>query len=145
MLSLPFQVQWRQCPASQWPLGRVSRTSIRAAECYRRRATPAEWARWAWPLAWRSVRVPARVCSNATMAMPAECHGRRATSRCIWAMDRDRRAVRRNRTTLPAWISTITARIQPARLVSVYRTHCTRCLRFSQWTTTDFALRIQFR
>lgn len=129
-------VPWRPCRVSRCPAA-ASRTSTRRAACHRcRRAVG--WARWVWAWAWRWALARARVFSNATTVIRAASPVRRATNPFTSDTGHGPRAAPLSRTTPRAWTSIIRT---PARPVSVYRTHCTRCLHFSRRTaTTDNTL-----
>lgn len=129
-------VPWRPCRVSPCPAA-ASRISTRRAACHRcRRAVG--WARWVWAWAWRWALARARVFSNATTVIRAASPVRRATNPFTSDTGHGPRAAPLSRTTPRAWTSIIRT---PARPVSVYRTHCTRCLHFSRRTaTTDNTL-----
>lgn len=131
IVSLRVAARWRRCRASRCRAP-ASRTSTRRVACPRCPPGVA-WARWAWPWAWPSDRAPARASSNGTTATRAGWRDRRATSPFTWGTAPGRPAAPRSPTTRRASISTIRT---PARPVSVYRTHCIRCLHSSRWTTT---------
>lgn len=129
-------VPWRPCRVSPCPAA-ASRISTRRAACHRCRQAVG-WARWVWAWAWRWALARARVFSNATTVIRAASPVRRATNPFTSDTGHGPRAAPLSRTTPRAWTSIIRT---PARPVSVYRTHCTRCLHFSRRTaTTDNTL-----
>lgn len=128
-------VPWRPCRVSRCRAV-ASRTSTRRAACHRcRRAVG--WARWAWPWAWRWALARARASSNATTVTRAASPVHRVTNLFTSDTGQGPRVAPLSHTTPRAWTSIIRT---PARPVSVYRTHCTRCLHFSRRTTTDNTL-----
>jgi len=131
IVSLHVAVRWHQCRASrcQAPANRINTRRVACPRCQ----LEAAWVQWAWPWAWPLDRVLAHASNNGTMAIRAELRDRRATSLFTWDTAPGQPAVLRSPTTRRASISTIRT---PARPVSVYRTHCIRCLHSSRWTTT---------
>ena len=131
MKSLPLTARWRRCRVSRCRAP-VNRINTRRVACPRYPPGVA-WVQWVWPWVWPSDRVLARASNNGTMAIPAESRDHRATSPFTLVTAPGQPAVLRSPITRRASISTIKT---PARPVSVYRTHCIRCLHSSRWTTT---------